>query len=129
MIGFVRKNNNPKNKKTADCVIRAVSTSTKTSYEDVRDGLFEIMKKTGYEMTTKNVYERYLKMLGWVKMKQPKKPDGTKFLVGEIDSLVNTNKRNVIISLANHLTAVEDGVLVDLRDCRYKTIGNYYIKK
>lgn len=53
MIGFELRNVNPKNKKTGDCVIRALTIATEQPYEVVRDELFELMKKTGYTMLSK----------------------------------------------------------------------------
>ena len=127
MIGFEFKNLNPKNKKTADCVIRALTVATGDSYEVIRDELIEIMKKTGYMINSKNAYERLLKARGWVKHKQPRYPDGLKFKVGEIGYLIKENE-SAVVSLANHLTAIEKGKIVDTWDCRHKTIGNYYTK-
>jgi hypothetical protein len=61
-------------------------------------------------------------------MKQPREYDGTKYLVGEVDRLIKSTD-TVIIRCAHHLTVVKNNTLYDLWDCRYKTIGNYYIKK
>lgn len=67
---------------------------------------------------------------GYVKMKQPRKEDNTKYLVGEIDKLTyhTERKHGVLILLANHWTTVIGDDLIDLWDCRMKTIGNYWIK-
>jgi|SRR5690606_29910674 len=128
MIGFEKRNVNPKNKKTGDCVIRALTIATEQPYEVVRDELFELMKKTGYSMDSKQNYERYLKQKGWIKHKQPRKSNGKKYKVAEIDKFIEQNER-VVISIANHLTATENGKIIDLWDCRSYTILNYYTKK
>lgn len=127
MIGFELRNVNPKNKKTGDCVIRALTTATEQPYEVVRDELFELMKKTGYSMNSKQNYEKYLKQKGWVKHKQPRRPEGTKYKVAEIDEFIAPYER-AVISIANHLTATENGKIIDLWDCRRKTILNFYTK-
>lgn len=36
---FVRYNNNPKQNKTSDCVIRAISFATNKSWEDIYIGI------------------------------------------------------------------------------------------
>ena len=78
-------------------------------------------------MNDKKNYEKYLEQLGWVKMKQPRKSDNTKYLVGEIDEV--TTHSSVIISCAHHLTCRINDEIVDIWDCRGKTIGNYWIYK
>jgi hypothetical protein len=127
MVDFVKFNNNFKNKKTADCVIRALAGASGKEYKQVAKELFDIYMTTGYMMNEKRNFEKWLEANGFVKMKQPKKYDGTKYLVGEIDELIGSD--TAVISLAGHLTFVEDDTIFDLWDCRYKTIGNYFIKK
>lgn len=128
MIKFELKNVNPKNKKTTDCVIRALTVATGKTYYEVFDELYQLSIKTGWFINEKRLEEKFLEQNGFVKFKQPKKYDNSKCLAGEIDELVNKNDI-VIIRVAGHLTVVKDYVLYDLWDCRYKTINNYYIKK
>ena len=125
MARFIQYNRNPKGRKTSDCVIRALSFVLQTSYEDTLKELFETQLKTGYCLLDKQCFERVLKAHGFVKMKQPRHNDGTKYLVREIDLL--TTKR-CLVTMANHLTAAEGGFIYDIWDCRNKTIGNYWIK-
>ena len=127
MIELKIENVNPKNKKTSDCVIRALSKASNKSYEQVLRELVEITLKTGYMINDKKCYEKWLADNYFIKMPQPKKFDGTKYLVGEINELIKSDDK-VVISLAHHLTCVVDNQLIDLWDCRRKTIGNYYIK-
>jgi len=125
MVGFKNENINPRKRKTTDCVIRAITTATSMEYSQVLLGLADIHIKTGYHMSDKKNYEKFLNNLGWIKHKQPRKLDGTKYLVGEINQLVRPNQR-AIISLAGHLTAKIENEIIDTWDCRHKTIGNYY---
>lgn len=126
MARFVYYNANPKGRKTEDCVVRALTFALQLPYEEVLTELFETQLKSGYCLLGKHCYERVLAAHGFVKMKQPKHSDGRKYLVREIDLL--TSKR-CVVSMANHLTAAEGGFIYDLFDCRYKTIGNYYVKQ
>lgn len=127
MIKFELRNENPKNKKTTDCVVRALTTATGKDYYEVLKELYELTIKTGYFMNEKRLEDKFLEKNNFVKMKQPKKYDGTKYQIGEIDKLVNKDDV-VIVRCAGHLTIVKGHVLYDLWDCRYKTINNYYIK-
>lgn len=128
MIEFYKTNINHKNKKTTDCVVRALAGASGKSYQVVIKELCDIYIKTGYHICDKKCYEKWLEQNGFVKMKQPRKLDNTKYLVGEIDELIGSGDV-AVISLASHLTYVEDDAVFDLWDCRKKTIGNYYIKE
>lgn len=126
MIGYEKKNVNPKNKKTSDCVIRALTGATGKNYYDVLDELVVIAKKTGYGVLDKKCFEKFLDQNGFVKYKQPRKEWGLKYLVAEIDKL--SKSKSIVVSMANHLACVVNGKLIDIWDCRNKTIGNYWVK-
>lgn len=127
MVKFENYNANPKGRKTSDCVIRAITCATTKTYNQVLNELVEISIKTGYHIADKKCYEKYLEMLGFVKMKQPRKSNNTKYLIGEVDKVVG--KGIALISCAHHLTVVNNCVIYDLWDCRNKSIGNYWVKK
>ncbi|MCH5163566.1 MAG: hypothetical protein J1F36_00960 [Clostridiales bacterium] len=124
MIGYENKNINPKGKKTGDCVVRALSLAMGRDYVDVYRELFDISLLTGYIINDKRVEEKFLAKHGFVKHKQPKKPSGKKYLIGEIDKLCRD--KVIVISCAHHLTVVLDGTLIDSWDCRGKCISNYF---
>ena len=124
MIGYENKNINPKGKKTGDCVVRALSLALGRDYVDVYRELFDISLLTGYIINDKRVEEKFLTKHGFVKHKQPKKPSGKKYLIGEIDKICRD--KVIVISCAHHLTVVLDGTLVDSWDCRGKCISNYF---
>lgn len=125
MARFINHNQNPKGRKTSDCVVRALSFALKVPYEEVLKELFETQLKTGYCLLDKQVYERVLAAHGFVKMKQPRHNDGRKYLVRDISLLT---MKPCVVSMANHLTAAEDGFYFDIWDCGAKAIGNYYVK-
>lgn len=127
MVGFVNKNVNPKGKKTGDCVIRALSVALGLDYYRVYGELYELSLKLGFIVNDKRVEEKYLVQSGFIKHKQPKKPSGKKYLVGEIDKLCAEDV--IVISCAHHLTVVKSGAIVDTWDCRNKCISNYYTLK
>ena len=125
MLNYKEVNVNFKNKITTDCVVRAIATATGKDYKEVARELFENYMKTGYAMNDRKNYEKYLEQLGWTKMKQPRKRDNTKYLIGEANKVA---KGKVILRCAHHLTCMVENEIIDIWDCRYKTIGNYWIK-
>lgn len=131
MINYISKNVNPKGRKTGDCSTRALVSVLGISYQEALERQTAWSLKTFYDPTSKEVMEKVLKEFGYVKMKQPRKPDGTKYSVGEIDELVSYNVRSkgVLITVANHHTAVIGSDCIDTWDCRDMKIGNYYIKE
>lgn len=129
MVDFKNKNVNPKNRKTGDCVVRALSIATGNDYVSVYQELFDISLKTGYILNEKRVEDKLLERYGFIKHKQPRKYDGTKYTIGEIDKLVDCDNNVVVIRCAHHLTVVQSGKIIDTWDCRNKCISNYYTLK
>lgn len=125
-LPFKEFNANPKGKRTCDCVIRALCVALNKDYYEVYDELVTISKKTGFMLNEKRVEDKLLEAYGFIKMKQPRKNDGTKYDVNEIRLICNAPV--IVIRVAHHLTVVKDGVLIDTWNCGYKTINNYYIK-
>lgn len=129
MIELKLYNANPKKRKTSDCVIRALSVASGKDYEVVFKELVEIAIKTGYMVNEKHCYEKWLENNGFMKMAQPRHSDGTKYLVGDVDKLLHFNEYKCVVSMANHVSCVVDNKLIDIWDCRRKSISNYYVKK
>ena len=126
MVNFVKKNVNPKNRKTADCVTRALVSLLGITWEDALRKQCEIAIEHKYAVNVKETEELLLAEFGFLKMKQPKKVDGTKYYVGDIDKLVGN--KPALITMANHTTCYKDGAIIDTWDCRKKKIGNYFVK-
>lgn len=131
MIRYFEKNVNPKGRKTGDCSTRALVGTLGISYDEAIRLQAEAATKTCYGITDKQVIEYVMKQFGYVKMKQPRKADGTKYKVAEMDKLLTAKqmKEGVLITVANHHTCIVNGVLQDIWDCGYKSVGNYYIKE
>ena len=134
---FKQVNVNPKNKKSTDCVIRALVTATNYSIEEIIKSLTAIYLKTGWFITDKKCIDKFLTLEGLTKMKQVKKENGTKYTGKEFCEYLNktiTTKEPVIASMAGHLTVFkdfEDGngyVIVDSWDCGSKCVGNWWVK-
>ena len=131
MVEFAQINKNPKGRKTGDCSTRALCNVLQISYEEALKLQYEMALKCYYDMTSKEVLERILKEKGYVKHKQPRKFNGLKYKVNEIDELVSTEEmeNGVIIIIAHHWTICRDYIVEDLWDCRFKTINNYWTKE
>ena len=133
-------NENPKNKITGDCVLRAIATATGLSWDEVLDGLCEVAKKYKYSIGDDKCYGRFLKELGWSKQKQPRKDDNTKYTGEEFcyqlqeDPWIFTGKESVghtpIVAHigGNHVVCIKDRRVWDIWDSTDGCIGNYWVK-
>ena len=119
-------NINPKRIKAADCVVRAIAYATDQIWEAVYDRLYELGRKMKRMPSEKQVYEKYLQELNWCKNKQPRRFDNTKYTVDEFCD--EFPKARYIVSVANHLTVVEDRYIVDTWNCGRKSVCNYWEK-
>lgn len=144
---FTYKNMNPKNRITGDCVIRAIALALEQDYNKTLKEIVEVQLKTGYMIDTKECYGRYLESKGWIKCKQPRWYDNTKWTGREFcdklqqylgdhevegaewDCGVIIEPRIIANIGGHHLTAIIDGKITDHWDCSRGTIGNYWIKK
>ena len=132
---FVYHNQNPKGKRTADCVVRAISTATRLSYMDVLLGLATVQLQTGYDEREKAGYGRYLKSLGWVMHKQPRKDDGTKYTGKQFCEVMQRgeiefpNDDRIIAHIGgHHLVAIVNWRVIDTWNSTGGCIGNYWTK-
>lgn len=126
---FVNYNVNPKNKKTGDCVIRAISVALDKEYWEVVEGLMEVYKKTGHIINSKQCFEKYLKNLGYEKQKMPRRLDKTRYNIEQFNREFAKPNTNYIISVARHLTCIKNNELIDIWNCSCKFVGNYWIIK
>jgi hypothetical protein len=132
VVNYEKQNVNFKNKKTGDCVTRALVTATGLSYREVAKIQFDLWMKTGFETCDKKTYSKILEDLGFIKHKMPKRylPSGNKrYTVGEINELVLATEV-ALIDLAHHCTAYlgDTETIIDIWDCRSKSIGNYWTR-
>lgn len=130
MIDYVCKNVNPKGRKTGDCSTRALVGTLGITYEEALKLQMEVSLKTFYDPTSKQVMEKVLNKFGYVKMKQPRKKSGKKYLVAELDEILTIEQmeQGVLVTVANHHTCITKGHIQDIWNCGYKTVGNYYVK-
>ena len=129
-MNFKRENVNPKGIKTGDCVVRALARANNISWEVAYLELSDIGLRKFRMPNDKQTYETWLKQHGWIKQKMPVWYDAfgnrnrytVKALADEYPDI------KMIISVARHLTYVENGVLIDAWNCERSYVGNYWIK-
>lgn len=122
-------NANPKNKITEDCVFRAIARALGINYNDVVIEMANLMCKTGYALNGKKCIDKYLGSKGWIKMKQPRKVDNTKYTGKEFCRLLADKKKSYVANLGgNHIVAIIDGKVNDIWDSTDGCIGNYWVK-
>ena len=131
-------NANPKGRLTGDCVIRALCTAMEKPYIEVLTRLYENSIETGYSIASKENFDSYLKAQGWVKHKQPKKYDNTKYRGYEFckellryDSEIDSGEdmHHIIADIGgHHIVAIISGQVWDTWNSTTKCIGNYWAK-
>lgn len=126
---FEKTNVNPKGRITGDCSTRAIATTLGISWEETLRMQMEEALKCYYDPTSKQVVERVLERFGYIKMKQPRKADGKKYTVGELNQLLTQKQmqEGVLVTVAHHHTCIKDGVIKDTWNCSRKSVRNYYI--
>lgn len=144
---FVQFNANPKEKKTTDCVIRALTVALNKPIKDVISGLTDIYLKKGYFITDKKCIEQYLKNEGYIKQKQVRYPEdagklankkftGKEFCV-YLNNITTDISETIIATIGTgHITIFvnkgtkdnKDYKIVDSWDCSNKCVGNWWTR-
>lgn len=126
---FIKYNANPKDLKTGDCVIRALSKGLNKSWDDILKELFPLCLKWKRLPDDRQIYRRYLKKLGYEMEKMPRKDNNTRYPLKEFINELAKDDTTYIINVAKHLTVVQNKKLYDTWDCSKKYMGNYWIIK
>lgn len=123
---FEYLNINPFDKHTDDCVARALAFALGKSWADVYKDLLEVTLHTGYALGSNECVEKYLKSIGYIKQKQPKKANGTKYTGGEFAKM---HKKDTIICKigSHHISVIKGGKVRDIWNCSECCIGNYWL--
>lgn len=122
---FIFHNENPKGSLGAsDCVIRAIAKATGKTWDETYHELCLVGLNIKDTPDATPTYKKYLKQEGYQMEKQPRKSDNTKYTAEQFAK--KYNKGTYIISLANHLSMVQDGKIYDTWNCSHKCVGNYW---
>lgn len=134
---FHYHNANPKGRITGDCRIRAITMATGIPYNDVVMELAKIQIETGYDQCANQGIAIFMKRIGWVKQKQPKKADGTKYTGKEFCKVQQKgiSENDIVISSkifanigSHHEVAIVNGKVWDIWNSTDGCIGNYWTK-
>ena len=146
---FQYHNENPKNRLTGDCVFRAISTALEKSWETVVMEMATLSCENGYSVSSKENIDRYLKLNGWEKQKQPRKADNTKYtgkefcqvlqrwldhcdeleiLGSEWEDGIIIDRRIIAMIGGHHIISIVDGKVWDTWNSTDGCIGNYWIR-
>lgn len=138
---FQYYNRNPRNRITTDCVIRAISLSLDLPYTTVVMEMAEMQCKTGYDDASKELIDRYLKSKGWVKCKQPRKGDNTKYTGEEFCrkiqhpiyceelNLPDCDWHRIVANIGgHHIVSIVEGKIHDIWNPSHKCVGNIWVK-
>jgi len=130
MLDFKKENVNPKNRKTGDCSTRAIARCLGISWDDALKLQFDVALKTKYDPTSHQVVDAILTSHGWIKQKQPRKWDGRKYTVREMDVVIGDFHRSnrCICTVAHHYVVIENDNYIDTWNSGLKTVGNHYVK-
>ena len=136
-------NANPKNRITTDCVVRAIAGAIaaqggvqnlendnlcKTMWTLAMKDLSDWACRHGYMPTDTKCYDKYLQCHGFIKYKQLRRSDNTKYTLKEF---IECHRTGIwLVNMPTHLTLVVDGVNYDIWDCSksYKKCGMFWGK-
>jgi len=122
-------NANPHNRKTGDCVIRAISVGTGESWEDTARGLFELGVKHGYTQICDWTIAKYLESKGFIKMKEPRDFNNRKMSFIDFIEANSDNNLNAVANLgSHHIAVIKDNKVWDIWNSSYCTLHNYWVK-
>ena len=114
---FVKQNLNPKSSNCGDCVIRALAGAFVVTWRDIFLGLMPIAHDNYWLPNSKQCYEYYLT--------ERRETTPLKLVVKKGDKrkkVKDFTKGTWVLSCANHLTHVRDGVCYDTWDCTEKAV-------
>lgn len=118
---YIYYNPNPKNKKTSDCVIRAICRITGMDWESAYLALSSIVLSE-YEMPSSNfIWEKYLTSIGY-----------KKYVINchdcvSVADFVKDHKKGFFVACSgSHVVAVIDGKYFDAWDSGDEIISYYF---
>jgi len=104
-----------------DCVVRSLSVVLGKPYARVFTDLMEIGQLMWAYPNHDKVWIWYAEDQGLIKRKPPRDDNGKLIKLKDWDY-----KGVAIVRNSGHLTAVEQGYLIDTWDCRYRPVNSYW---
>lgn len=109
-----------------DCVIRAFSGATGKSWEECYDILCEIGRKRFDVPNSRETLDEALAAQGFKKVSIKVESGSTRPTVAELAK--QTIGKVCVFNIAHHEVAARDGKYLDVWDCGYKSVYNYWEK-
>ena len=117
-------NINPRYKREPDCVINTIGGALGLDWQTTYKEMVEHCIPLYMQHSGSRGIESYLKSKGYIKQRMLRHKDNTKYTVKQFAK--EFNKGTYVLSVANHLTFIKDGILYDTWDCGYKSVGNWW---
>lgn len=129
---FTFYNANPKGKKCADCVVRAISLACHQTWEETVREMTEFGIKKGLVLNDQKLYPLYLKEKGFREMNEPRNYDNTKMTAREwIDSSEGWrwHRYTIVAKLgSHHLACIYNNKVFDSWDSSNQTMHKWWVK-
>lgn len=120
------RNENPNSRETSDCVVRALTTATNESWDNVFKDLCMIAFELKVMPNSDEAYHKYLEEKGFERCKISVKKGSKR---PTVLSFTKEHKEGVyILRVANHLTVCKDGTYYDIWDCGESCVYTYWKK-
>lgn len=114
-----------KKNEVGDCVVRSIAIALKQSYKQTLQELCNLGMQHGGMPNSDQIFEAYLFVRGWKKNKPFRRPlTKRKYQLKDLPL-----QEDAIVITSGHLTAVVDGCVQDLWDCRESYANSYYTKE
>lgn len=128
---FKYYNANPKNKRTGDCVVRAVSLAVGYSWDIVYSKLSTLGRMNAECMESEAVYSEYLGYNGYFLQGAPKIKGTNKRYTGTqfAGILQENNFEGTIVAHigTHHIVTIKQGVFYDTWDCTDGAVGKVWV--
>jgi hypothetical protein len=124
-MAYIKFTNNPYNRSTGDCVIRALSVALKLSWDDVFWNLTAKAYEMGDILSSNSVWGEYLKDVGFIRRVIPNScPDCYTVAEFALDNPYGT----YVLGTGTHAVAVVNGNIYDAWDSS-KEVPIYYYER
>lgn len=125
-------NANPKGRRAADCVVRALANVLNQTWTQTYGDLFDLAMKYYLPPEEDKIVEKYLQSKGAIKHLQPRKGDNTKITGEELCFLIQEGvwgdiHSNYFINIgSHHCSCIINGRIEDIWNCSYEKVGRVW---
>ena len=105
-----------------DCVVRSISIALSLPYRQVFEDLMQLGLEIGAYPNHDKVWVRYLETKGWKSNKCPRDARGKLVKLKDWHDAPKV----AVVRNSGHLTAIQDGYVVDEWDCTYRPVHTYW---